>query len=338
MDDRLQRIGDRTGHPIGNEHGNKSRVEIGVVWQAKADIAGTTDIHTMKLKHIFISIDEPRLRAGWRLLIQSIFLIFLLICFTLPMAFSLELLNSPVGLLLSQVAELFGVSLSVFLTRSLLDKRSFSSLGLKIDRQALVDVLIGIIIPFFMVGAVYLVELSMGWLTFTGFVSDSPVTVISQVSLSLLIFVLVGWNEELLSRGYHLQNLISGLNLPWAVVISSAVFGGLHLGNPNATPAGAVGVFLAGIFLAYGYLRTRQLWLPIGLHIGWNFFEGVVFGFPVSGSESYRLIRTSVDGPVLWTGGPFGPEAGLVIIPALLLGGVIVTAYTRNRVAEEDNT
>jgi hypothetical protein len=120
------------------------------------------------------------------------------------------------------------------------------------------------------------------------------------------------------------------------VVISSAIFGGLHLGNPNAIWVGAAGIFLAGVFLAYGYLRTRQLWLPIGLHIGWNFFEGVVFGFPVSGSESYALIRTSVDGPMLWTGGLFGPEAGLVVIPALLLGAVMVYAYTRNRVADDD--
>jgi membrane protease YdiL (CAAX protease family) len=120
------------------------------------------------------------------------------------------------------------------------------------------------------------------------------------------------------------------------VVISSAFFGALHLGNPNAIWVSAAGIFLAGVFLAYSYLRTRQLWLPIGLHIGWNFFEGVVFGFPVSGSESYALIRTSVDGPVLWTGGLFGPEAGLVVIPALLLGVVMVYAYTRNRVSDDD--
>jgi membrane protease YdiL (CAAX protease family) len=292
----------------------------------------------MKLKHIFISYDEPRLRAGWRLLIQSILLLVLLACFSLPFVFFPEALSTQEGLLLSQVVELFGVSLSVFLARRLLDKRSFNSLGLKIDRRALLDVLIGIIIPFFMIGVVYLVELSMGWLTFNGFAwhSDPPGTVISQVLISLLTFVLVGWNEELLSRGYHLQTLASGSNLPWAVVISSAVFGGLHLGNPNAAWVSAAGIFLAGVFLAYGYLRTRQLWLPIGLHIGWNTFEGVVFGFPVSGIESYHLVRTSVDGPVLWTGGLFGPEAGLVIIPALLLGGVMVYMVTRGRVREED--
>jgi membrane protease YdiL (CAAX protease family) len=293
----------------------------------------------MKLNRIFISDDEPRLRAGWRLLIHWILLNILLVCFTLPFITSLEELFSPEGMLLSQVAELFGVGISVLLARRFLDKRSFSSLGLNINQQTLIDILVGISIPFFMVGTIYLISLSMGWLIFTGFAwqFDSPVTVVSQVLLSVLTFILVGWNEELLSRGYHLQNLISGLNLPWAVMISSAVFGGLHYANPNATWEGAVGVFLAGVFLAYGYLRTRQLWLPIGLHFGWNFFEGVIFGFPVSGTGTYRLVHTTVNGPMLWTGGTFGPEAGLVVIPGLLIGGLLVYIYTRNHLSQEDS-
>jgi hypothetical protein len=113
------------------------------------------------------------------------------------------------------------------------------------------------------------------------------------------------------------------------VVLSSAIFGGLHLTNPNATLAGAGGVLLAGVFLAFAYLRSGQLWLPIGLHTGWNLFEGLVFGFPVSGLESYHLVRIVVAGPERWTGGRFGPEAGLVALPALLLGVFLVYIYTR---------
>lgn len=145
----------------------------------------------------------------------------------------------------------------------------------------------------------------------------------------LLAFLLVGWNEEILSRGYHLQTLASGLNLFWGIVLSSAIFGVLHLSNPNATWSSAVGIFLAGMFLAYGYVRTHSLWLPIGLHIGWNTFEGVVFGFPVSGLKVYPLTRISVEGPELLTGGNFGPEAGLVVLPALLLGTLLVHWYPK---------
>jgi hypothetical protein len=109
------------------------------------------------------------------------------------------------------------------------------------------------------------------------------------------------------------------------------MFGLLHIFNPNATWVSTAGIFFAGVYLAYGYIRTKQLWLPIGLHIGWNFFEGVVFGFPVSGLDIYALTRITVNGPDLWTGGAFGPEAGLIVLPALLLGGFLIFLYTRIR-------
>jgi membrane protease YdiL (CAAX protease family) len=286
------------------------------------------------LQKVFSSPDEPRLRAGWRLLIQSILLLVISTCAGLPLILLTGGLGSGESILFLEVAEFLGISLSIFLARRFLDKRSFKNLGLKIDGQALVDVVTGFGITFVMMGLIYLGASSLGWLTITGYAwnMDSIQTVISQILISLLGFILVGWNEELLSRGYHLQNLEDGLNTLWAVIISSAIFGGLHLNNPNAIWFSALGIFFAGVFLAYGYLRTRQLWLPIGLHIGWNFFEGAIFGFPVSGLETYRLIRTSINGPVLWTGGLFGPEAGLLVLPALLLGAFLVNIYTRNRV------
>ena len=82
------------------------------------------------------------------------------------------------------------------------------------------------------------------------------------------------------------------------------------------------------MFLAYGYLTTKQLWLPIGLH-GWNFFGGVGFGFPVSGLDIFQLTRINVSGPELWTGGAFGPEAGLVLLPGFYLAQRLVFAYSR---------
>ena len=182
-------------------------------------------------------------------------------------------------------------------------------------------------------GSIFVLMLGIGWLTIEGFAWEfDPVNVIiTNVITFLIMFIFVGWNEELLSRGYHLQTIASGLNLFWGVVISSAVFGLLHLGNPNATWVSAAGIFFAGVFLAFGYVRTKQLWLPIGLHIGWNFFEGVGFGFPVSGLDIYALTRITVHGPELWTGGAFGPEAGLIVLPALILGAFLIYLYTIRR-------
>ena len=279
---------------------------------------------------IFKSPDENRLRAGWRLFFHLLIMI--------PIGLIVGALSKVLfpfwqgGMLQDQLISLVAMTLSIFIARRWLDKRSFTSLGLKVNKKTWGDLLAGIGITFLMMGFIYLLEWSLGWITFEGFAWEFESA--SSVTLNLLgifgIFILVGWNEELLSRGYQLQNLADGINLTWGVIISSAVFGLLHLGNPNATWLSAAGIFLAGIFLAYGYIRTNQLWLPIGLHIGWNFFEGVVFGFPVSGLDVFRLTRISVNGPDLVTGGAFGPEAGLIVIPALVLGAGLIYFYTKN--------
>ena len=286
------------------------------------------------LTNIFLSPDEPRLRAGWRLAIHTIGYNLLLICITIPLTIPILFLKIPLdNLLLNQAIALFAITPSVFLARRFLDKRSLTSLGLKLDLWILLDLLAGILITFLMMGLIYLIEWSLGWLSFDGFAwqTEAISSVILNTLLYLGIFILVGWNEELLFRGYRLQNLSDGLKPVWGMLLSSLWFGIAHLGNPNtdAKVFVAVGIFLAGMFLAYGYLSTKQLWLPIGLHIGWNFFEGVGFGFPVSGLDIFHLTRINVSGPDLWTGGAFGPEAGLVLLPGILLGTASVFAYSR---------
>jgi len=283
------------------------------------------------LSWFFISSEEPRLRAGWRLLIQTILLFIL----GIVVSFVGSLLNTSgsATTILNQILNLVAITGSIYIARRWLDKKSFESLGLKINGQTLIDILAGIGITLVQMGFIYAVMAGLGWLSFKGFAWEfDPVsTVVTSVLTFFVVFIFVGWNEELLSRGYHLQTIASGINLFWGVVISSAVFGILHLGNPNATWVSAAGIFFAGLYLAFGYIRTKQLWLSIGLHIGWNFFEGVVFGFPVSGLDIYALTRIEVHGPVLWTGGAFGPEAGLIVLPSLIVGGILIYLYTKNR-------
>ncbi len=296
------------------------------------------------LPRLLFSPDKLRLRAGWRLAFQTIIMVGLGGCLSIPIIFYFIIngiaasnLNpnylSKEILLPLQVVELMMVTTSVYLARRFLDKRSFASLGLSMNIPAIWDVLAGIFITAIMMAFIFAMEFMAGWVKFEGFAwqVDSGWTVAASLILFFVIFIMVGWNEELLSRGYHLQTLSSGTNIFWGVLISSSFFGLAHLGNPNATWVSAAGIFFAGLFLAYGYLRTGQLWLSIGLHIGWNFFEGVVFGFPVSGLDIYRLIRHQIQGPEIWTGGAFGPEAGLILLPSLVIGIGFIYFYTRNR-------
>ncbi len=283
---------------------------------------------------VFLSPEERRLRAGWRLLLQTL-LFMLLAALVVPLinltGWGLHFFQGKYALLWQQLADLLTLTLSVYLARRWLDRRSFASLGLPLDAATGRDLLVGILIAGVMMGFIFLLHLLLGWMPDVAYAWKTQPAgfVLGQTGFWLLIFLLVGWKEELWMRGYGLQNLADGINVPWAVFLSSAVFGLLHLGNPNATWVSALGIFVAGVFLALPWVWTRRLWLSIGLHIGWNFFEGVVFGFPVSGIDTFRLLEPSINGPALWTGGAFGPEAGLVLLPAILLGTLLVWGYGR---------
>jgi membrane protease YdiL (CAAX protease family) len=286
------------------------------------------------LHKIFLTPNEPRLRAGWRLILHTLLLGFI---GTFLLLFSLQFINlidppSIEGNLPLLTAELITILAATWLARRAFDRRSFRSLGIQLNHQAWKDLGVGFMIPSLLMGVVFLTELLFGWTRFEGWAwqIDSPARAISGTLSGLGAFILVGFSEEILSRGYHLQNLRDGLNLRWALLISSGIFAVLHAANPNSSWISTLGILLAGYFLAYGWMRTGQLWLSIGLHIGWNFFEGTVFGFPVSGLTSTGLIRHQVAGPDLITGGAFGPEAGLIILPAMALGVLLIYLYTRS--------
>jgi hypothetical protein len=288
------------------------------------------------LTRIFLSPGEPRLRAGWRILVHLLAAAVLIFAFSALLGLVFFSIPEPPYawlVIANQVAYFLTVTVSVYLARRFLDRRTFASLGLVANKRAILDVLAGILIAGILIGLVYLAELAGGWLRFEGFAwqEEAVSGVMAGVLLDLFLFIVVGWVEELITRGYWLRNLTDGLNLPWAVIITSSLFALLHLGNPNASWIIVLGLTAAGLFFAFAALRSGQLWLPIGLHIGWNFFEGTVFGFPVSGSTSYRLIHQTISGPELITGGAFGPEAGAVLFPVLLVGVALIYLYTRLR-------
>ena len=287
------------------------------------------------IARVFRSQEEVRLRSGWRLLFHTILFLTLLlvvtgVLFTLSILLGQNIVDSP---FLLSLATFIAVLLSTWFARRFFDHRDLPSLGLQRNPYAFKDLIFGILLSVILMGGLFVIFFALGWTTFDHWAwENQPLSTVVVGTLgSLTAFVLVGFSEEILSRGYQLQNLIEGLNLPLALFLSSAVFALMHLGNPHSSPISTLGLLAAGYFLAYGWLRTGQLWLSIGLHIGWNFFEGTVFGFAVSGTESFRLIHHTVAGPDLITGGPFGPEAGLIILPFMLIGALLINRYTYKR-------
>ena len=144
------------------------------------------------------------------------------------------------------------------------------------------------------------------------------------IAAAFALAVMAGFLEELLFRGY-LFRLSSRIVGSWgALLLTSALFGLAHLANKGATFSSGVTIMLeAGVLLGAAYTLTGRLWLPIGLHIAWNFTEGAVFGMQISGNNAGdSLVRGSLTGSRLLTGGDFGPEASLVAVAVCFAAAV----------------
>ena len=141
------------------------------------------------------------------------------------------------------------------------------------------------------------------------------------VGSNFLIFLAGAVFEELLFRGMLFRTLRDLWGTWVGVAASAAVFGLLHAFNPGATVVSTVAIMLeAGVLLAVAYAASNRLWLPIGLHLGWNFAEGPIFGTAVSGHALHKtLLHGSFQGPAWLSGGGFGPEASVVAVLVCLL-------------------
>jgi len=299
------------------------------------------------LAKIFWNKHEARVRAGWRLVIQfSLMVLFTVVFAFLDPFFNESLPEStiaqgdtilfPLWLLLSSL-------LSVLLVGRYIDRRRIADFGLHFNGSWWGYLGLGALLAACLTTGIFLIERAAGWVS----VTETCVSKIdgwtfpASIALALATFALAATTEELVARGYQIKNLAEGLNLrslgpkgalALAVLCSSALFGLLHALNPSATTISSSGLALGGIFYGVAYVLTGELALPIGFHIAWNFFENSVFGFPVSGEHfgaSFIWIQQS--GPELWTGGTFGPEAGLLGIGAHLVGILAVVVWVRLR-------
>lgn len=301
---------------------------------------------------------------AWRLIIQTTLLIILLVVSEVLLSLTSVLFfketslttssgvlggSSPLILFTEFMVRGFFLSLSIWLAGRFIDRRPFSDFGFRINSAWWKDFWFGIGLGGTLITTIFLVELAAGWIQPTGFfvTNHSDLPFLAAILIPLFIFIKVGFYEELLSRGYHLINLAEGISGKYikprtaiiaAGLISSAVFGIFHAANPNATLSSTLNIFLAGILLATGFLLTGELAIPIGLHISWNFFQGNVFGFPVSGAD-FRLatlIQIQQSGPEWLTGGAFGPEGGLLGIISNFLGILLIIAWIKRRTGKKE--
>ncbi|KYP14891.1 type II CAAX endopeptidase family protein [Flavihumibacter sp. CACIAM 22H1] len=148
--------------------------------------------------------------------------------------------------------------------------------------------------------------------------------------LSLGLMLLVAFYEELAFRGYILNNLMKSLHPFTALLLSAMIFALFHGTNPNASVLSILNVFLAGLLLGINFIFTRNLWFGIGLHFSWNFIQGPVLGYEVSGLSLPSILVQQQTGADILTGGNFGFEGSIINTALMLLTILVLLAvYTK---------
>src|SRR6267143_2811159 len=286
--------------------------------------------------HNFFINEEGHLRSGWRL---AIFAVAFLICvqtsqellfwgFAVALNRSIiELSNSNWSFAAGHGSILLSALLVGWACGALFEELPFRALGCSPHRGWLRNFGLGSLL-----GAATLFLAALFTTVTRGvhfrFDPAGERAIGQTLAASFLLFVFAAAAEEMLFRGYPLKTLTRA-NLAWlGVLLTSVPFAAVHLKNPNVVPGFTfLNTALAGLWLAVAYLRTRSLWLPLGLHWSWNWAQASLLGLPVSGIERLApapLLRAINSGPDWLTGGSYGIEGGAACTIALLISTLVI--------------
>lgn len=271
------------------------------------------------LKRVVIN-RHGELRTGWRVLMFFFIASVLGAVTVIPISRLL-----PQCEFIQEVLILVSLVVSTYVMTRFVNRKPFSAIGLSMHPWMFREFGMGIVLGFMMMGGIYVVERLLGEVVLSWRGLSVWASLWTFVS-SLVLFALTAVYEEMAFRGYMFQTLIQGMTFLPAAIVMAIIFAAGHLVNPNVTTFGLINVALSGICLSIAYMKTRSLWLPIGIHWAWNFSQTTLFGYPTSGLEfpERRLFDAVTAGPEWITGGLFGPEGGALATLALLLGSGFV--------------
>lgn len=242
------------------------------------------------------------------------------------MIFSLQNLIIPFGF----------TTLSIFIWVVLVERRNIGSLGFE-KEQWIKKYLRGFFIGVFMLSICSITYVFLGAVEY-----DEAAAGGGKVLLGVLI-LLVGWiiqgaTEEIMTRGWLMPVIGVRYNVPLGIIISSTIFGAMHIFNPGVSKLSLVNLVLFGIFAALYAIWEEGLWGICALHSAWNWTQGNIFGFKVSGTEPAggTLLAFRTTGSDIITGGAFGPEGGLVVSLILTIGILVLAILISKRDYNED--
>lgn len=277
--------------------------------------------------------EEGEVRSGWKILI--LFLVEYILLFIMANIIgSLVVIsgsmreNIYIILMFSQEIVLI---LTPILSWKVLFKNDLSLIGLKaLNKKEIKNLILGLVMGIIAITLAFILIL----LSKSGVLVNSLLEPRFSLSLVLylILFILVGFAEELLSRGYIIGAMEASNNNKWfAIMVSAVIFSLMHYGNNGFSFIPFLNIFLVGILFGVMYVKTKSIWLSTGFHITWNFFQGCIYGMPVSGITTPKLYEMTFVGNSILNGGTFGPEGGLIVTMVIILMLVSLVFLIKNK-------
>lgn len=216
--------------------------------------------------------------------------------------------------------------IAVLLLHCAIDRRPWKELGINFAGPFSKYIMLGCIVPFVILLVGFLVCLITNSITIDSFRFSGY-----DLLLSLLVFIPGAFMEEILMRGYLLNRLLRTKLNPWiSISIVSCIFALLHLANPGIGVLPILNLIISGFLFGVTFLYTRNLLFPTILHFMWNWLQGSVFGFKVSGVDFFTpVITTNISNPNLINGGNFGFEGSIVCCVLLIIATIYMTVYLK---------
>ena len=274
-----------------------------------------------------------------KLIVFALATAFFMAALMVPFAFSGVVdVNNPArwAVLAIEGIQLVSVLLAAWLIIHYWDELSFvDDMGYRWKYKGK-DLLWGFIVAAAIYAVGFIVSLIAGWISVEGVHFD-----FTFLLLQFLLYILVALMEESMMRGFVLGHMLDvGMNKFLALLISSFLFACLHLGNPGITNFALLNLTLAGVLLGVAYIYTRNLWFPIFLHLFWNFIQGPILGYEVSGTGGKNtLLKLGISDNTLMNGGDFGFEGSLpCTILMIVATGLIIYWFETKKTTYEEAT
>lgn len=285
-------------------------------------------------------------RSGWKivltlmlmLLLSSIASIFVGIIFGVIMVINsigldpngvIAVESNPIFFSVSIIVQNIALIGSTMIIWKVFEKKKVKFMGIINIKEGYKELGLGLLLGAVTITVVAVILSFMGQVKLVNPLSKPNISY--QLILGLIAFIAVGFGEEIFGRAYCMTVLKQTRNKYAVIAISSAIFAAMHLANSGISFLALINLFLVGAIFGYMFMKSGNVWMPIGFHITWNYFQGYILGFEVSGNEVVGLYKLQNVGNNFINGGAFGPEGGIVVTVILIITLFIVGAYYRDK-------